>query len=47
LKDLKTLFLRNPVGVVRDLEAGEDKYASVFLTCTLTVIVSSLSPYTV
>jgi len=40
-------FLRNPIGTVRDLSAGKDKSSSLFLICTLTVIVSSLSPYTV
>jgi len=45
-KDLKLLFLRNPIGNFRDLVAGEDKSPSLFLFCTLTVIVSSLSPYT-
>jgi len=43
----KYLFLRNPIGTVRDLVAGEDKSPSLLLICTLTWIVSSLSPYTV
>jgi len=47
LKDLKILFLRNPIGTVRDLVAGEDKSPSLFLICTLTMIASSLSPYIV